>query len=270
MQIDRQRVGRSFSRGAEEYDLHTPVQKRVMETLLGFLSGNLNHFPSRILDVGCGTGQLLMSLSKIYPEASLFGLDLSSGMLEKAAEILGGNAVLVNGDAESPPFQSSFFDLVVSTSTFQWLENLFPCFSAVHAILKPGSRFVFAMFGDGTLKELQDSWREALLRTGRDYRIGDDGTHVFHCAESVINQLSFAGFRELSVESTAEVVWYPDVPRLLHAIKRVGAGSSRPPSGGGLGWRRVIHEMAAVYSERYGGSEGLPVTYQVIYGTGIS
>ncbi len=40
--------------------------------------------PSRILEVGCGTGINLEGLRKIYPKAHLCGIDLSSEMLEKA------------------------------------------------------------------------------------------------------------------------------------------------------------------------------------------
>lgn len=268
MLIDRKRVERSFSRGADEYDLHTPVQQRVIDGLLKMLDLRVTSSPETVLDIGCGTGQLLSSLAIRYSEASLSGMDISHGMLEKAAERLGDRAVLVIGDAEFPPFAESCFDLIVSTSTFQWLDDLGKCFAQVQSMLKPGSDFIFALFGKGTLSELQNSWREALLRTGRHFVPGGDGTHSFHGAEAVSSELIASGFRNVSVESVSEVVWYPDLPRLIHAIKRVGAGSSRPPAGGGLGWRRVMHEMAAVYSERYGGEEGLPVTYQVFYGAG--
>jgi malonyl-CoA O-methyltransferase len=72
----------------------------------------------------------------------------------------------------------------------------------------------------------------------------------------------------VEVATEQELVWYPDLPQLLQAIKRIGAGTAHPQRGGGLGWRRVLHDMAALYRERYGTDQGVPASYQVIYGTG--
>jgi S-adenosylmethionine-diacylgycerolhomoserine-N-methlytransferase len=44
--------------------------------------------PSRILEVGCGTGTNLTGLATAFPNAELFGLDLSEDMLEKAGNKL--------------------------------------------------------------------------------------------------------------------------------------------------------------------------------------
>lgn len=266
--IDRGRVERSFHRGACQYDQHTPVQQRVVQRLLGRLSAELSNEPQRVLDIGCGTGQLLQSLAQRYPQAGLTGLDLAPNMLQQAAERLGTRAELVQGDAERLPFGDTSFDLVVSSSTFQWLEHCDTCFGEVQRILKPDGLFCFALFGEGTLQELQCSWRDALARSGRVADLHQDGTHRFHTLEEVKASLEQQGFTDLEVVSEREVVWYPDLPQLLQAIKRIGAGTARPQRGGGLGWRRVLHDMATVYRERFGTDLGVPASYQVIYGVG--
>ena len=269
MSVDRGRVESSFSRWASEYDAHTPVQQRVVDRLMDTLNTCICGSPEKLLDIGCGTGRLLDALSRNFPDTSLYGLDISAGMLAKAVELLGERAVLIRGDAEELPFPSGFFDLVISASTFQWLDSCDKCFRSVHNVMQPGGQFVFSLFGSGTLAELQCSWREALARCGHPLSAGThDGTHRFQTAGDILASLERCGFTDCSVDTCKEIVWYPDLPGLLHAIKRVGAGSSRPPSGGGLGWRRVMHEMAVVYAERYGSSGELPATYQVIFGRG--
>jgi len=266
--IDRGRVERSFHRGAQQYDRHTPVQQRVVQRLLENLAAELSQEPQRVLDIGCGTGQLLQHLAQQYPHASLTGLDLASNMLQLATERLGGSATLLQGDAERLPCTDNSFDLVVSTSTFQWLEQCDTCFGEVRRVLKPGGLFSFALFGDGTLFELQNSWREALRRNNRSVLQGGDGTHRFHTVDQVRSSLEQQGFVAVEVTAQKESVWYPDLPQLLQAIKRIGAGTAHPQRGGGLGWRRVLHDMATVYRERYGTDQGLPASYQVIYGVG--
>jgi len=168
--IDRGRVERSFHRGAGQYDQHTPVQQRVVQRLLERLSAELSQEPQRVLDIGCGTGQLLQQLAQRYPQAKLTGLDLAPNMLQQAAERLGNGAELLQGDAERLPGKDNSFDLVVSTSTFQWLEECATCFGEVRRVLEPGGLFCFALFGDGTLFELQNSWRGALQRNDRPVR----------------------------------------------------------------------------------------------------
>lgn len=41
---------------------------------------------SNVLDVGCGTGEVLSIIRKLYPTALLYGIDISEEMLKKAEE----------------------------------------------------------------------------------------------------------------------------------------------------------------------------------------
>lgn len=266
---ERKRVQQAFHRGALDYDQHTPVQQRVVERLLGVLQEHPLQPYLQLLDIGCGTGRLLELLAHKLPQAQLTGLDLAPNMLQQARERLDDQITLVQGDAEQLPFADQTFDLVVSSSTFQWLAQLDACFGEVVRVLKPGGRFVFSLFGQGTLGELQLSWRTALADRQRNDTVWQqDGTHRFHTTEQVTAALAAAGFNNRRIWGEQEKVWYPDVPQLLQAVKRIGAGTARPPAGGGLGWRRVLHVMAAVYRERFGTADGVPATYQVMYGEG--
>jgi malonyl-CoA O-methyltransferase len=266
--INRQRVQSSFHRGAGEYDQHTPVQQRVLQQLMQLI-GQYPFAPdATVLDVGCGTGRLLELLGQRYPWAVLTGLDLAPNMLKQAAERLPETVCLLQGDAEQLPFADSSFQLVLSSSTFQWLDSLQCCFSEMRRVLEPAGRCLFSLFGEGTLCELRESWQQALLNTGREGTEQNNGTHRFHCCDQVQQALELTGFRDVMVWSEPEQVWYPDVPHLLQAIKRIGAGTARPLPGGGLGWRRVLHEMAAIYYERFGTPDGVPVSYSVIYAAG--
>ena len=266
--VNRQRVQTSFHRGAEAYDQHTPVQQRVLQHLIQQL-GQYSFAPdATVLDIGCGTGRLLELLGRCFPGVVLTGLDLAPNMLQQAAERLPATVRLVQGDAEQLPFADSCFQLVLSSSTFQWLDTLQYCFEEVRRVLEPEGLFLFSLFGEGTLHELRESWHQAMLNAGRGAAEQHTGVHHFHDSKQVQRSLELAGFRDIVVWSELEQVWYPDVPHLLQAIKRIGAGTSRPPSGGGLGWRKVLHEMAALYRERFGTECGVPASYSVIYGVG--
>jgi len=64
------------------------------------LISNLDAKPGdRILEVACGTGRNLALIRKSYPEARLYGFDISQQMLSTARSKLGAEVSLAQGDA---------------------------------------------------------------------------------------------------------------------------------------------------------------------------
>ena len=71
-----------------------------------------------ILDVGCGTGELLRILSEIVPDAQLYGLDISEKMLEIAEKKLAGRARFILGDSSTIPLKPESCDVVCCNHSF--------------------------------------------------------------------------------------------------------------------------------------------------------
>lgn len=72
----------------------------------------------RVLEVGCGTGELLAAIASSSPGSSVTGLDPDGDALRIARQKLrdrGLEARLVPGRAEVLPFEDGSFDLVVSS-----------------------------------------------------------------------------------------------------------------------------------------------------------
>lgn len=264
--IDRQQVRRSFDSHAGEYDRHAVVQKRVLDRLLQLLPPDLK--PARVLDIGSGTGVLLQRLARKYAGCRLVGVDMALGMGMAARERLAGDdrVGFVTADAEHLPFDDASFDLVVSTSTFQWLETLEPAFAELKRVLASGGRFCFALFGDRTLFELRDSYRSAVAKVGRG---AVDRTHSFKGSDDVATGLSVVGLEAEYLVSELEREIHPDVPHLLRSIRRIGAGNAASGGGRTLAERRVMMEMMAGYRREFGRHDGIPATYEVIYGVGM-
>lgn len=265
--IDRQRVRHSFEQHAAEYDDFARVQKRVVERFLTFASEG-GRAPGRLLDVGAGTGILLQALAARFPAAEMIGLDMAYHMGATARSRLAGipRIQFVTADAEQLPFPGGTFDRVVSTSTFQWLDNLDAAFSEAYRVLRPRGEFAFALFGEKTLLELRDSYRAActLLERG-----GGDRPQRFSGSDDVIASLAKAGFESCETLAELEIETHPDVPALLRSIRRIGAGNPAPVAARGLSERRVMMEMMTIYRDTYGRGGYIPATYEVIYGKGI-
>lgn len=262
--VDRLRVKGAFHRRAGSYDGHARVQKRVVDRLAGILAAEKGE-PSRLLDVGTGTGMLMGRLRELYPRASAWGIDLAFNMCRTAMNgtCPAGAATVINADAESLPLRGGAFDLVVSASVFQWLAAPDAAFAEAYRVTMPGGRFCFAMFGGRTLHELRSSYGEALSGLSAD---ACDPTHSFLDVEQVADALRGAGFAAPEVFSELEAERHPDVQALLKALKGIGAGNASPERGAGLAGRSVMLRMMEIYRERFGKGGEIPATYEVIYG----
>lgn len=89
----------------------------------------------RILDIGCGTGNLLA----LYAEAGceVYGIDASPAMLAQAQRRLGEDAHLELGDGTELPYPDASFDLVLVTSVLHELET-----DRRHAVLAEAARML--------------------------------------------------------------------------------------------------------------------------------
>ena len=263
---NRSRIGRGFHRHAGEYDQHAVVQKRVVAALDRLVDTHLAGAPTRLLDIGCGTGAMLSALSDRYPEAQLCGLDLAFNMTLQAAGRFGPDALLVNGDAECLPFRDGAFDLIVSTSTLQWVQRLDSCFKECLRVLAPGGLMCAAFFGGRTLWELQESYREALSNCFEGDLSRSARLQRFKSGVEVRQILGDLGFDQVMIAMETELDYHADVPGLLRSIKGIGASTTaRNDAGGGLGWRGVLNDMARIYRTRFESDGMIPATYEVIY-----
>lgn len=106
----------------------------------------------RILDVGCGTGSLLIEIKNKYPKAEVVGIDPDPNILHIAhnkLEQAGVNAQLKQGVVQELPFPTSSFDLVTSTLVFHHLptEVKRQAIKEIYRVLKENGRFLLADFG---------------------------------------------------------------------------------------------------------------------------
>jgi malonyl-CoA O-methyltransferase len=259
--IDIRQVRRNFSCHAEDYDRYARVQKRVAARLLDLV---LPLVPPGVmaLEVGTGTGELARRLLRFRPDASLVVSDLAHGMTRHAAESLGGLPA-VDADAQALPFRSRRFELVLSASVFQWLNDLPAALAEAARVLRPGGLLAFAMYGERTLWELREAHRLAVQEAGGELL---SHAHTFPGEAEVGRALGSVGLAPLKLFAEDELEQHADVTDLLRSLKKIGAQNASTGRPAGLASRRVMHRLNTLYAERFGQTQGLPATYHVIYG----
>jgi ubiquinone/menaquinone biosynthesis C-methylase UbiE len=106
---------------------------------------------AKVLDVGCGTGELLRRLRAKYPQASLAGLDPVEEMLAVARDKLSGTEDLRVGYADSLPWNAASFDVVVSCNMFHYISHPIPALQEMGRVLRPGGTLVMTDWCDDYL-----------------------------------------------------------------------------------------------------------------------
>lgn len=113
---------------------------------------------ARVLDVGCGAGDLSLAAAQATgAEGRVVGIDLSEPMLNTArhrASVAGlGNVSFVAGDAQTHALSGSEFDVVVSRFGVMFFADPVAAFTNLARALRPGGRLGFVCWQDAGVNE---------------------------------------------------------------------------------------------------------------------
>jgi ubiquinone/menaquinone biosynthesis C-methylase UbiE len=150
-----------------------------------------------LVDVGCGTGQLLAATCAQMPAARHVGIDVSMPMLGSARARLPSTVKLIQGSAEALPLESASVDWLVSTSAFHYLCDPFAARREFRRVLRPGGTLVLTDWSaDFLTMRLQARWSKATDRAVR---------HVYSALE--LQAILVAGGFDVAVD-TYKINWY--------------------------------------------------------------
>ncbi|WP_447762422.1 class I SAM-dependent methyltransferase [Sphingopyxis panaciterrae] len=123
-----------------------------------------------VLEIGCGTGRNLVLAGKAWPEAQLFGIDISEAMLETArgAMVKAGmaqRAVLAQGDARDfdpdALFGRAGFDRIFISYAISMIPDWAAALAHAAKYLAPGGRLEIVDFGQQD--RLPRLWKRAFF-----------------------------------------------------------------------------------------------------------
>ena len=108
----------------------------------------------RVLDAGCGTGQVSELLLDLVPKGRVLAVDADVDMVGLAAQRLQGRAEVYQTDLLELELEDAV-DVIVSTATFHWVLDHEGLFSTLFDALRPGGRLVAQCGGEGNIAKLR-------------------------------------------------------------------------------------------------------------------
>lgn len=177
---------------------------------LWWLDAQMPEPPRRVLDLGCGPGDLTFQLARHYPEARIVASDFTCAMVrraERARRVLprGKDRIAFGvGDAMHLPFRDAQFDLVTSAFLVRNLPDLPSGLREMARVLRPGGacvaleitepvppwfRDLFHAYFDRVVPKLG-----ALFGTEGPYRYLSESLRHFPPREKTLGLLRESGF----------------------------------------------------------------------------
>ncbi len=242
--VDKGRIADCFRAGAASYDAAAVVQREVGEELVSLLRPMLPEGRAgRVLEIGCCTGVLSELLCRNCRVEQLYLNDLVDDLCHAAQHRVSGlcqHSERWSGDIETLQLPTSL-DLVISSATLQWIEDLAALFSRIHDALADGGLLAVSLFSAGTMHELK-----ALTGAGLAYRRDDQ-----------LQTMLGEGFTLLVQRRREHRLFFPSLQAVLRHIRDTGVGGvARSALGMGS-----VKELQRRYRECFASEAGLPLTY---------
>lgn len=158
--VRRMSSERAYALWAPHYDQRPnavlALEERVVEALLPDVGG------MSVLDVACGTGRWLAKLISRGGALSL-GVDLSSGMLARAAERPGLRGRLAQCDGARTPLPQAAVTLAICAFGLGYMSHLNPFAAEMARILDDGGHFILT---DLHPRAQEGGWRRTFRHQG--------------------------------------------------------------------------------------------------------
>ncbi|CAK9831813.1 Arginine-hydroxylase NDUFAF5, mitochondrial [Anthophora retusa] len=219
----------------------------------------------RALDLGCGRGHVSKHILAENIEELILS-DMSPTFLQQAEVNEGIKVSRINMDEEHFSFEPDSLDLVISSLSLHWVNDLPGCFKNINKSLKNDGAFLAAIFGTETLYELRGSLQLAELE-----RDGGISAHISPFADirDIGSLLTRANFTMLTIDTDEIVIGYPSMFELMWDLKGMAENNAIRNRKVRLN-KDTLLAAAAIYKELYGkvkedNTPYVPATFQIIY-----
>lgn len=119
---------------------HTSIMKWALNKV------NISKY-AIMLDIGCGGGKTIHTLSKMNPNGKIYGIDYSNQAVENSIkmnkkDVDSGKVLIKQASVSAMPFSNDFFDIITAFQTHYFWPNLENDVKEVFRVLKSNGNFI--------------------------------------------------------------------------------------------------------------------------------
>lgn len=154
----------------QKYSLH-PTREQVMRRLDGMT-------PESLIDIGCGTGQLLNRIAQNHPGIHLTGIDKAEEMIRKCREKkIPGQFIC--GDIGEQETLTTTYDAAICCHSFPYYQNKTKIIDKVHGMLNDNGRAIFIQASQNNIYDRIALWLVERTAEKAEYISKDEFCRLF-------------------------------------------------------------------------------------------
>ncbi|KAI1723959.1 ALG3 protein domain-containing protein [Ditylenchus destructor] len=213
------------------------------------------------LDLGCGAGHIGPHLIK-ENVGTLMQCDMSEQMVRRSRGAPEDElpTLRVVADEELVPFRPESIDLILTSLSAHWINDLPGWFRRCLTVLRPDGCMIGALFSGETLYEMRVSLQLAEME-----RLGGMGAHIspFVEPQDIAGLMTAAGFSMVTLDVDEIEVGYPNMFALMYDLQGMAESNANMKRSGNLK-REVLIAADCIYKSMYAKEDKYPATFQFI------
>ncbi|MCL2383694.1 MAG: class I SAM-dependent methyltransferase [Oscillospiraceae bacterium] len=127
-----------------------PTRREVFKIISSLMEKNNN---IKVLEIGCGTGQLIREVSTKYKDISYFGIDVAENMIEIARKDNYGKNITFEAISIERYKTKEMFDLIICTHAFPYFPDKEQMMKKISGLCNKGGRVIIANASNNSLKD---------------------------------------------------------------------------------------------------------------------
>jgi SAM-dependent methyltransferase len=210
-------------------------------------------------DLGTPTDAVRRILAASGKVGTIIAAAVNAGSLDRSI-------LRVVSDEEALPFADVSLDLLVSSLSLQFVNDLPGTLIQIRRALKPDGLFMAAMVGGESLTELRAAFAgaESEVEGGLSPRVAP-----FADVRELGALLQRAGFALPVIDSERLTVRYESAFALMHDLRRMGATNVMHERRRAPLKRRTLERVAKIYAERFADADGrVRASFEIIWLSG--
>ena len=163
-----------------------PTRREVKKIVLPLLEKN-NEL--KILDIGCGTGQLIKEISDQYNEVDYLGIDVAENMIEVAKKNNKGKNIEFKNSAIESFESNDKYDIIICTHAFPYFPNKQEMIKKMAGLCNKKGQVIIVNSSTNSLKDLIINFFLKATTSKAKYLSIDEMKKLFKGAKLKVKQI---------------------------------------------------------------------------------